>query len=124
MSIIVSILYFIISFIIAFVVNLFYLFNGIVPLFWLPYVIFKICQGKYRFSAVSLCFISPIVWNIGLFILGCIFVLLNINIPIRKFFCSFGGSCGGLLALFIVLTNMFSKAACYEFTEQLQKYEK
>lgn len=53
---------FLVIFLINFILNVFYLFNGVLPLFYLPYVIYKIIKHEYRLSAIMLCVFGPIFW--------------------------------------------------------------
>ena len=114
---------FCIFFVISFVLQLFYLFNGIVPLFWLPYVIFKICKKEYKPSAVLMCIVAPLIWNIALMILGFILVLVGLYKYILFFFKHPSTLLGSIVATVSVLFNVLSTQARTEFKNNLERFK-
>ena len=113
---------FCIFFIISYILNVFYLFNGILPLFWLPYVIFKICKKEYKPIAIMLCITAPIIWNVSLVLLGFVLSLIGLYKYINAFFNSMGAMFGSLFAIVSVILNIFSRQARQEFKNRLKAY--
>ena len=115
-SFIYNIIIFGIVFGISYSINVFYLFNGLVSLLWLPYVSYKILKKDLNPRAIWNCIIAPIVWNILFMILGFISVkFAPIGKIINIFFLSIAGILGGIFALIQVFINMFSAQAREEF---------
>ena len=111
-----NIIVFCIIFGISYSIGIFYLFNGIVPLLWIPYVAYKILKKEFKPNAILHCLIAPIVWNIlfiVLFALAYKFAFLGKLVNILFF--SLAGIVGGVLALFHTVANLFSKQAREEF---------
>lgn len=111
-----NIIVFCIIFGISYSIGIFYLFNGIVPLLWIPYVTYKILKKDFKSSAILHCLIAPIVWNIlfiVLFALAYKFAFLGKLVNILFF--SLAGIVGGILALFHTVANLFSEQAREEF---------
>lgn len=101
---------------ISYSIGIFYLFNGIVPLLWIPYVTYKILKKDFKANVILHCFIAPVVWNILLiilFILAYKFAFLGKLVNILFF--SLAGIIGEVLALFHTVTNLFSEQAREEF---------
>lgn len=119
-----SIFYFIICFLISYTINVFYLFNAIVPLFWIPYVLFKICKGEYKLNALLMCITAPIMWNVVLIILGFLLAVFGLYKYMQAFMFSPGAMWGGIMAIISTLLNMFSSKARGEFIEKLELFKK
>lgn len=118
-------LLFAIACVISYILNIFYLFNGVVPLFWLPYVIFKILRGDLRVAAILACIVAPIVWLFVFGFVGFLSIKLLWLGKIVNFICfSNGGIFGGILALISVIFNVLSKQARDEFYRGMLQYEK
>lgn len=113
---------FCIFFVISFVAEVFYLFNGVVPLFWLPYVIYKICKREYKASAILMCIVAPIVWYIALMILGFVLAKIGLYKYLLFFFNHPGAFFGSIVAIICVLFNAFSNQARSEFKNNLEKF--
>lgn len=102
---------------------IFFFFNAYVPLLWLPYVLFKILTGRYKYSAIILCIFAPFVWN---FILGIVITVLfcfefarNILYAISPAIIVAAAGAG-----ITTIINILSSSAISEFKEQLIKCEK
>lgn len=111
-------------FCISYGLNVFYLFNGIVPLLWIPYVLFKIVTGVYKPTALIMCLVAPVVWNLFFFFVGYISVKLGIYKYIAYFFNSSGAVFGGIMALISVALNVLSIQARTEFLTDLERFRK
>ena len=106
---------------ISFSISVMYLFNGIVPLLWLPYVTCKILKKELKPSSILHCLIAPIIWNILLIILFALaFKFKFIGKLVNVIFFSIAGIVGCFLGLLQTFLNMFSAQAREEFLSGLR----
>lgn len=113
----------IICFFVSYSLNLFFLFNAVVPLFWLPYVLVKIINRKLKIYALLSCIIPLIIWILAIFIVGVILVLLGGKNIITYYQYSFGTTIGFVIALLQVMYSSTTKKAREEFKEGLNKFK-
>lgn len=106
---------FLVIFLINFIINVFYLLNGVLPLFWLPYVIYKIIKHEYRLSAIMLCVFGPIFWFFILMGVGYVFTKTQF---LNNLLYSKPASIGTICAFIAVI---FSPKQ--EFKNALEKYK-
>ena len=120
-----NIVVFCIVFGISYAINVFYLFNGIVPLLWIPYVTCKIIKKDFKPNAILHCLIAPIIWNILLIVLFALaYKFTFLGKLVNMLFFSLAGIVGGILALFHTVVNLFSKQAREEFLNGISKNKK
>lgn len=111
-----NIIVFCIIFGISYSIGIFYLFNGLVPLLWIPYVAYKILKKDFKPNAILHCLIAPIVWNILFIVLFALaYQFAFLGKLINLLFFSLAGIIGGILALFHTVANLFSEQAREEF---------
>lgn len=113
----------IVCFFISYSLNLFFLFNAFVPLFWVPYVLVKIINRKLKIYALLICIIPLIAWVLAIFIVGVILVLLGGKNIITYYQHSFGTILGFIIALLQVIYSATTKQAREEFKEGLNKFK-
>lgn len=117
-----SFIFSVFCFFISYVINIFYLFNGIVPLFFIPYVLYKVIKRVYKPKALLMCIVAPISWYVILFVLGYIIGMTGNAKYFYFFFNNSGAFWGFIIAAITVIINILGKAARDEFIERLEPF--
>lgn len=123
MGILALIFYGVIAYILFFVTDIvmvFYFYNGVAPLFWLPFVCFKILKKEYKFKTLLPCLFAPLIWNIFAILLG--FIIIKIIFLFENWFMFLGAIIIGTIFAFIkTLMSVFSQQARDEFLMTLER---
>ena len=103
---------------ISYFISVFYLFNGVVPLLWIPYVAFKILKKEFKPIAILNCIIAPVIWNILLVVLLALAYKITF---LAKLLFSDAGIIGAVFALIQTFFKIFSYQAREEFISGLKR---
>lgn len=116
-----TVLYELFTFFISLNITVYYLFNAVVPLFYIPFVLYKIIKKEYRKEAILLCLIAPILWTTIWIVIVFVLQLFGLSEVLHWLFWSRGAAFGAALGIINVLLNMFSAQARQEFIMKLNR---